>query len=346
MGELRKDYVIDKFVIFPSETNNNKQEKIINKTDKNNCPYCPGNEHLTEPSIVSLVIKGGMLQRLSDEEGNIIKDWSVRVFNSNNPILIPQNSTLYTEKPLYSEPAYGYHQILVATPLHSDSFSTLSIEQWSNVLLVLQDRLRWLYTQKKVTYVCVYINNGIQSGDYVNHPHINMITFSEIPRTIESEAISSHKYVHENGSCPSCIVLSTELEGPRQILSTDNFISICPWASVFPYEFSIYPKKHSTSITKISQKEISDLAMILRSTLGGMSSVLNDPSFNLIFHLSPEKKNSRQFHWHIEVYPHLSSWGGLEKGFGVYSNNILPEYAASVLGSAARKEIAKLVGVE
>jgi UDPglucose--hexose-1-phosphate uridylyltransferase len=49
----------------------------------NECPYCPGNEHLTEPSLVSLVIKGSMLQRLSDSEGNIIKDWDVRVFNSN-----------------------------------------------------------------------------------------------------------------------------------------------------------------------------------------------------------------------------------------------------------------------
>ena len=128
--------------------------------------------------------------------------------------------------------------------------------------------------------------------------------------------------------------------------ATDNFISICPWASIYPYEFAIYPKKHSTTLTKISQKEIFDLAMILRSTLGGMSQVLQNPSFNLIFQLSPEKKNSRQFHWHIEIYPHISELTGLEKGFGVFVNSILPETAASKLGAAARKEIAKIVGVE
>ena len=342
LGELRKDYVMDKFVIYPSNLDE------INKDISSNrmCPYCPGNENYTPSAIVSLVIKSGILQRLSDSEGNIIKDWSVRVFNSNKPIIAQNNSTLYTDKPLYSEPAYGYHQILVATPNHNDSFSNISVEQWCNVLLVLQDRIRWLYSQKKVTYVCVYINNGNKCGTKIDHSHINIVTFSEVPPSIESKALLSHRYVNENGNCPSCIAISTELDGPRQILATDNFIAFCPWASIYPFEFAIYPKKHSTTLTKISQKEIFDLAMILRSTLGGMSQVLNNPSFNLIFQLSPEKKNSRQFHWHIEIYPHIHDRTGLEKGFGVFVNSILPETAALKLGAAARKEIAKIVGVE
>ncbi len=342
LGELRKDYVMDKFVIYPSNLDE------IDKDNSSNamCPYCPGNENYTPSAIVSLVIKSGILQRLSDSEGNIIKDWSVRVFNSNKPIIAQNNSTLYTDKPLYSEPAYGYHQILVATPNHNDSFSNISVEQWCNVLLVLQDRIRWLYSQKKVTYVCVYINNGNKCGTKIDHSHINIVTFSEVPPSIESKALLSHRFVNENGNCPSCIAISMELDGPRQILATDNFIAFCPWASIYPFEFAIYPKKHSTTLTKISQKEIFDLAMILRSTLGGMSQVLNNPSFNLIFQLSPEKKNSRQFHWHIEIYPHIHDRTGLEKGFGVFVNSILPETAALKLGAAARKEIAKIVGVE
>lgn len=342
LGELRKDYVMDKFVIYPS----NLEEIKKDNSSKTICPYCPGNENYTPSAIVSLVIKSGILQRLSDSEGNTIKDWSVRVFNSNSPIIAQSNSTLYTDKPLYSEPAYGYHQILVATPNHNETFSNISVEQWCNVLLVLQDRIRWLYSQKKVTYVSVYINNGNKCGTKIDHSHINIVTFSEVPPFVESKALLSHRFVNENGNCPSCIAISTELDGPRQILATDNFIAFCPWASIYPFEFSIYPKKHSTTLTKISQKEIFDLAMILRSTLGGMSQVLNNPSFNLIFQLSPEKKNSRQFHWHIEIYPHICELTGLEKGFGVFVNSILPETAASKLGAAARKEIAKIVGVD
>ena len=67
-------------------------------------------------------------------------------------------------------------------------------------------------------------------------------------------------------------------------------------------------------------------------------------SFSL-FHLSPEKKNSRQIHWHIEIYPITKSWSGLERGYGIFLNDISPEEAAEKLGAACRKELANLVGI-
>jgi galactose-1-phosphate uridylyltransferase len=91
-------------------------------SDEDTCPYCPGNESMTEPAILALVVKEGMLQRLSDSEDSIIEDWSVRVFQSEKPVVVTGSATSYTDKPLYSEPAYGYHQIVVASP-QSKSFA-------------------------------------------------------------------------------------------------------------------------------------------------------------------------------------------------------------------------------
>jgi len=141
-------------------------------------------------------------------------------------------------------------------------------------------------------------------------------------------------------------VVDTETSGPRQILQTEGFIAFCPWAPSYPFEFWICPKKHSTSFSKITQKEINDLSLILRATLGGLTKEVKDASFNLAFHLSPEKKNSRQIHWHIEVYPITGYWSGLERGYGVFLNTISPEKAAEALGAACRKELANLVGIE
>lgn len=342
LDEIRKDYVTEKFVILPHDSLT--LENNLNESSKL-CPYCPGNEHLTEPAMISLVSKEGILQRLSDSEDNIIENWSVRVFRKKNPIMTTDSSGIYTDKPLYSEPAYGHHLIVVASPEHSIPLTKISVEQWSNILLVIQERLRYLYNQKKVTYVAVYVNHGPYGGNEIDHPHFHMITFAEIPNTIETEAISSFRYINENGNCPTCMALSVEMDGPRQIISTENFIALCPWASVYSYEFCIYPKKHSTSFLKLTQKEINDLAMILRSTLGGMLNALEDPSYNIVFHLSPEKKNTRQIHWHIEIYPQKSSWTGLERGFGIYVNRIKPEVAAELLGSSSRKELARLLGI-
>lgn len=340
MRDLRKDYVLDRFVLVPDSAAEPPHEKPDAK-----CPYCPGNESMTPPAILALVVKEGMLQRLSDSEENIIDDWSVRVFESKSPIVTTTSAASYSDKPLYSEPAYGYHQVVVASPEHKQSLSQMSVDQWGNVLVVLQDRVRWLYTQKNVTYVSIYVNSGAGAGAQNPHPHLNVVTFSAIPPAIELEAEGHHRYMNENGNCPACNMISVESSGPRQILATDSFLAFSPWAPTYPYEFWVYPKRHVTFFSKITQKEINDLALMMRATLGGMSKALRDAPFNLVFHLSPEKKNSRQIHWHIEVYPQLSAWSGLERGFGVYVNNVRPEKAAEVLGSASRKELAGLVGI-
>ncbi|HEY7111026.1 MAG TPA: DUF4921 family protein [Nitrososphaeraceae archaeon] len=342
MIELRKDYVLDKYIILPNSTEQLNEPGSM----ANNCPYCPGNENMTSLSVLSLVVKGGMLQRLSDSEENLVEGWSVRVFPSNSPVVSQSNENHYTEKPLYSEPAYGFHYIVVASPKHEESLDSLSLEQWSNVLLMIQDRVRWLYSQKSVTYVSIYVNEGEEAGSRLDHAHFNLVTFSTIPPTIESEAEASNLFMNENGSCPACTVVSAESGGPRQILATDNYLAFSPWASSYPYESWIYPKRHTTAFTKITQKEITDLALIMRSTLGGLSKALSSPSFNLVFHLSPEKKNSRQIHWHIEIYPQLKALTGLERGFGIYINDVTPEKSAEVLGSACRRELANLVGIQ
>ena len=338
MGDMRKDYILEHNVIVHPDTEKN--------TNSKKCSYCPGNESMTNPSLLSLVQKDGMLQRLQDSDDFFVTDWSVRVFESQEPVVSTSTKNTYSDRPLYSEPAYGYHYIVVASPNHKDSLATISVEQWSNVLVVVQDRLRWLYTQKGVTYVSIFVNHGQESGADVQHSHINMISFSTLPPKIEDEAESSHKILNEKGVCPMCQIVNTESAGPRQILQTEGFVAFCPWAPSYPFEFWICPKKHTTSFSKITQKEINDVSLILRATLGGLTKQAKDMSFNLAFHLSPEKKNSRQIHWHIEVYPITGHWSGLERGYGVFLNTTSPEGAAKILGAACRKELAGLVGID
>ena len=337
MGDIRKDYVSERFMIVT------KKEDMI--TDLKKSPFAPGNESKTNPSVLSLVAKNGMLQRLQDNEDEYIKDWSIRVFESNNPAVSIESENSYSDRPHYSEPAYGYHYVVVATPDQKKSLATIDVDQWSNILVVVQDRLRWLYTQKGVTYVAVYANHGEMAGSINPHPHMDIVTFSTIPPVIESEAEMSHRILNEKGVCPMCQTVNAEIGGPRQVLQTEGFIAFCPWAPSYPYEFWICPKKHTTRFSKITQKEINDLSLILRATLGGLSESVKNTSYNIVFHLSPEKKNSRQIHWHIEVYPITNTWSGLERGYGVFLSSTSPEEAAEKLGAVCRKELSWLVGI-
>ncbi len=344
MVEIRKDYFTEKLSIVMPDHGLKPGQVIPARTEK--CNYCPGNEEMTLPADLVLVKRGDTLLKQTDSEGDIIKNWVVRVFPSKNPVVTPNASPLYGEAPHYSEPAAGYHYVLVASPKHDQPFWKIDKEQWTNILASLQDKVRWLYAQKSVSYVLLYVSSVKGSTGTAAHPNIQIVTTPRVPPTVELEAETVQNSLNELGVCPMCQVVSTEAGGPRQILATDSFIAFTPWVSTHPYEYWIYPKHHQTSILKLSQREMMDLALMLRSTLGGMSKALDTPSFVMVFHSSSEKKTTKQIHWHIEVYPATAKWTGLELGGGIYVNEVSPEATAQVLGSNARRELAQLVGIK
>ena len=342
MVEIRKDYFTERLSIVTSERGPRIPAKHL---DHGKCAFCPGNEEMTPPADLVLVKMGDTLVKQTDTEGELITGWVVRAFQNKYPVVTPNAPPTYGEYPHYSEPAVGYHYVVVATPNHEDSFAKIDIDQWTNVLATMQDKVRWLYAQRGVSYVVTFINHGKGSGETIEHPHLQIVTVPRLPPVVELEAVTVQNSLNELGVCPMCQVIASESGGPRQIISTEFYIAFTPWASAHAYEFWIYPKRHQTSILKLSQKELMDLSLLLRSTLGGMSKVLGDCGFNLVIHSSSEKKTTKQIHWHVEVYPRLSNWAGLELGAGIFVNEVSPEAAAEKLGAASRKELAQMVGI-
>jgi UDPglucose--hexose-1-phosphate uridylyltransferase len=350
MPELRKDYFSRKLVLVSEERARRPFEHRRSmfsegSAGKEDCPFCPGHEEMTPPADLVLVSRENSLLKLSDSESERVRDWSVRYFPNSFPAVSPDSESKYGEYPLQSEPAFGYHHVMVVTPDHDARFSSLQIDQWVDVLSTLQDMVRWLYSKKTVGYVSVFVNSGYEAGASYSHPHLQTLTLTNLPPVIAEEAESVHDSMSELGVCPMCKVVALESNGPRLVLSTDNFVSFAPWASTHAYEFWIFPKRHETSFLKVSQKEIQDLATMLRSSLGALDATLDKPSFNVVFHTSSEKKTTKQIHWHVEVYPQIIKWAGLERGSGVFVNPIPPELVAQKLGAAARRELAQLVGI-
>ena len=342
MVEIRKDYFTEKLSIVTSGRDTRLMGKRL---DQSKCPFCPGNESMTPPADLVLVKMGDTLVKQTDAEGELVTGWVVRAFPNKYPIVTPNAPASYGEYPHYSEPAIGYHYVVVATPKHDEPFSRIDVEQWTSILATIQDKVRWLYAQRGVSYVVTFINYGKGAGESIEHPHLQIMTIPRLPPSLEMEALTVQNSLNELGVCPMCQVVASESGGPRQIISTEFFLAFVPWAPSHNYEIWIYPKRHQTSMLKLSQKELMDLALMLRSTLGGLSKVLPGVGFNLVIHSSSEKKTTKQIHWHIEVYPRGSNWAGLELGTGVFVSETPPEAAAEQLGAASRKELAQLVGI-
>ena len=115
---------------------------------------------MTNPSVLSLVAKMECCNVFKIMKMNMSKIGLFEFLKVKILLFQLTLKILTVIKPFYSEPAYGYHYVFVASPNSKDTFATIDPEQWSNVLVVVQDRLRWLYTQKGVTYVSIYGDHG------------------------------------------------------------------------------------------------------------------------------------------------------------------------------------------
>ena len=336
MSKVRKDYFSESFVLFTNEKPDKikKLKKVVKKKD---CPYCPGNEHITGPADLVLISKEGALAKLVDEEESFVKDWTVRVFLNKDAIVSPDEERIFSDYPQYSEPAIGYHYVVVLSQKHTIDVSEIDSEQWTNILTTVQDKSRWLYSQKHVSYVAVYMNHGVEAGAEIEHPHLQIVSLPTVPPVIEAEAKFMKKPLREKGICPMCVIVKKEESSKRIIGKTESFITFAPWASKHPYEYWILPRQHEVSFVKSTQKGISELSEVIHKSIESLTKTLGIVAFNLVVHSSPEKKTSKQIHWHVEIYPRIETKTGLEISSNIQVNKILPEEAAKKLAKNFQK---------
>ena len=101
------NYLLDTHTFLWTISNiDNISKKDDRVTDPKKFPFAPGNESMTNPSVLSLVAKDGMLQRLQDNEDEYVEGWAIRVFESKNPIVSINTENSYSDRPFYSEPAF------------------------------------------------------------------------------------------------------------------------------------------------------------------------------------------------------------------------------------------------
>jgi UDPglucose--hexose-1-phosphate uridylyltransferase len=105
-----------------------------------------------------------------------------------------------------------------------------------------------------------------------------------------------------------------------------------PYASRWPFETWVVPKRHAPALAPEDAGHVRDLALALQETLRALYRGLADPAYNLVLHEAPLRDSCEDYwHWHIEILPRLSTAAGFELGTGIWINTVLPEEAAAYL---------------
>jgi UDPglucose--hexose-1-phosphate uridylyltransferase len=155
-----------------------------------------------------------------------------------------------------------------------------------------------------------------------------------IPRRIDEEIDGTLDYYQRKERCIFCDIIKEELlMKKRVILETVHFVVFSPFASRYPFETWIVPKKHASDFHHIHEEGIEDLSVAIQSLFLRFHKLLSDPPYSLAFHTSPVQSrfHRSEYHWHIETRLRIGLREGFEWGTGFFVNPTPPEDAAAFL---------------
>jgi UDPglucose--hexose-1-phosphate uridylyltransferase len=333
MTELRKDSITERWVIVGSSTGEGVSYPGATRPPESGaCPFCPGNEGKTPPEILAY-----------REEGSAPNGpgWWVRVFANQFPILRIEEELNPRGIGVFDMmDGMGANEVFAESPQHDQGLAQMSDSQIEKVLWAYRDRIQDLERDRRLRYVLVFKNYGREAGALLTHPHSQLIALPIIPKAVMEELRGARRYFHLKERCIFCDIIRQEMgQDIRVVTQSTHFFSYAPYASRFPFETCLLPKRHESSFVRMSKEEMMDLARMLKIILAALSRVLGDPPYNFLLHIAPNagtngeeaRSIEESYHWHLEIMPRLFRVAGLASGSGLYLNPTPPEEAVARL---------------
>jgi UDPglucose--hexose-1-phosphate uridylyltransferase len=330
LSELRRDPITGRWVIVSVERGKRPTDFISPSSQRKRggfCPFCPGNEYTTPPEILAF--------RPSNTKPNS-PGWKLRVMPNKFPALQIYGVLNKMGEGIFDQMnGIGAHEVIVETPEHFLSLSTMPIKAVEDVLWAYYLRLSDLKKDTRFKYVMIFKNEGEVAGASLEHTHSQLIALPIVPKLVKEEIDASRKYYEFKERCIFCDLINQELEDGRRLIYQNNgYVAIAPFASRSPFETWILPRAHEPNFYP-SKDDFSGLADILQKVLKQMDRILDMPPYNFLMHTSIfHDEVSEYYHWHLELLPKLTKIAGFEWGSGFYINPTPPEEAAKYLREA------------
>lgn len=330
MSEIRQDQATKRWVIMATERAKRPRDLIAPATMEtpapeylDTCPFCPGNEHMTPPPLYVLEGETG---------GNA--NWRVRVVPNKFAALSPGDEVIVQDPDWFTKVnGIGAHEVIIESPKHHANPATMTISQVTDALVAAGYRFRALQQDRRLSYTAFFRNHKLAAGSSLTHPHTQLIATPVAPTNVRLEIEEARRHFDDRMHCVYCELIEREREaGHRVVFETDDYFVFQPFASRWPFETWILPKRHAPMLGAHQPSDLRPLAMALRGILGALYHGLGDPAYNLVLHEAPLRDSCEDYwHWHIEILPRLSTAAGFELGTGIWINTMLPEAAAEHL---------------
>ncbi|TSC92715.1 MAG: Galactose-1-phosphate uridylyltransferase [Candidatus Berkelbacteria bacterium Licking1014_7] len=329
MPQLRQNIITGEWVVMAPERAKRPNEYVtpdtIKKQSKKDCPFCVG--------------KATYKTQIKDAETE-----NIYVAPNKFPAFVKEEKissrSYYPEDGFYrAKPAVGGHEIIIVKD-HNLGLNKMPENILAEMLEATQKRYQYYHFDGLTEYIMGIYNHGAESGASIEHPHAQLFASSIVPNHIIREKHGAEKYFEINGVCVFCDLVEHEKQEKIRILyENEYFVGFTFYASRFPFEIWVLPKIHQSNFEDINKREIDALANALRLCLNMLDATLNDPPLNYFIHSLPTTSdNADYFHWHLEIAPRLTGFGGYEMGAGTIIDIATPESCADYLRQGLKNQ--------
>jgi UDPglucose--hexose-1-phosphate uridylyltransferase len=300
-------------------------------------PFAEGNERLTPPEVFAIRKE----KTKPNEPG-----WRVRVVPNRYPAMRVEGRLEANPVGLYDQlTGIGAHEVIIETPDSNLALEDLAVAGIAEVLTSYRERILDLDKDLRFQHIYIFKNVGPSAGASLSHAHSQLVALPLVPPHVEGKLIRAREhYLAKQRSLFSDILHTEKVEGTRLVAENDGYHLFCPFASRFPFEMAVFPKRHHPDFTSCPATELHALAEVLKFALHRLNTILEKPGYNLLLHTAPLRRPDTErfasarydYSWHIEIVPRFNSIAGFEIGLGSYINTVYPEDAARFLRGEAR----------
>jgi UDPglucose--hexose-1-phosphate uridylyltransferase len=190
-----------------------------------------------------------------------------------------------------------------------------------------------LKAEGRYRYVQIFKNVGPAAGASLEHGHSQLVALPGVPEVIEQELSASGEFFGQHGRPLLVDMLDRERSaGERVVAQTPSFVAVCPYASRFPYEVWIAPRRHNPRYEDAQPGDLGEVSRLARDIVGCIERAVGQAAYNCFLHTQPfDTPQHDHYHWHIEILPRLTKVAGFEWSTGCFINPYPPESAAAHL---------------
>lgn len=292
----------------PNEFAKGRPEAPRDTAPRADCPFCPGNEEHTPPTLLQL------------GEGAA---WRRRVIANKYPMC--------AAPPQHGDPGVlaGAHEVIIESPHHVLGTAELGVEGLAEVLAVYAARLQHWRDDPRFPFRLVFKNVGPTGGASLAHLHSQFMALPHLSVQLQQEQENIARTNAPPQAWPRWLEEQLS-DGRRLVAQDDRFVVFCPRVSRGPLETWVMPRERAPWFEETP--DLGALARLLLPVIARLEHRIAPAGYNMMLVTAPvAAEYADVMHWRLELLPRVASLAGFELATSVYLNTMTAADSAAEL---------------